>query len=511
MSGDRPLRLLLVEDSDLDAAHLQLELRRSGFAPSVKRVQTREEFGAALREGPWDIVVSDYTLPRFSAPEALQLFRASGLDCPFLVISGAVGEETAVELMRAGAHDYLLKHRLTRLGAAIERELTQAEERRSRRRAESLFQAVLHSNPLPSVILETESGRIVDGSSSFERGFPGCVIGERPRLLDTIDLTQPERINQLLARGSGTARHMVYRRDGVERMANVHCHALDHEGTRYAYLVFEDVTEQHYLKTAFDAVADALLVISADQTLLYANHAAEELFGSLYFGAPVGPFLSHPSLGTLWWQRPTARFEQQRVEISGKPHETRCVPFRFAGESRSSTIVMLRNVSEEEQLLHLATHDALTGIYNVRYFEQRLKELTEGAGDVTLALIDLDHFKPINDELGHAAGDAALILFSGIIRAELRPDDVFARLGGDEFALVLPDTALPAARELFDRLYRRLARIPFRFDGQTRPFSASAGLVQIWPGESGTEAKARADDALYAAKRRGRGRYEVAA
>lgn len=138
----KTVRLLLVEDNDLDAAHLTMALRRGGFDPQITRVETREEMADALLAEEWEIVVSDYNLPRFSAPEALDTLRASGKDLPFIVVSGAVGEETAVELMRAGASDYVLKTRMTRLTAAIERELAQARERRAKRRAEDLFYAV---------------------------------------------------------------------------------------------------------------------------------------------------------------------------------------------------------------------------------------------------------------------------------------------------------------------------------------------------------------------------------
>ncbi|HYO79023.1 MAG TPA: response regulator, partial [Thermoanaerobaculia bacterium] len=125
----RPLRLLLVEDSERDAAHVTLALRRGGWAPQIRRVETRDEMAEALRDGVWDAIVSDYNLPRFNAPDALATLQESGLDIPFIVVSGEVGEDTAVRLMASGASDYLLKDRMTRLNAALERELEQAQER----------------------------------------------------------------------------------------------------------------------------------------------------------------------------------------------------------------------------------------------------------------------------------------------------------------------------------------------------------------------------------------------
>jgi diguanylate cyclase (GGDEF)-like protein len=501
----KPLRLLLIEDSDLDAAHLLLELKRGGFEPEVTRVETRDELQDALFEKSFDAIISDYHLPRFSAPEALDIVRMSKLDVPFIVVSGAIGEETAVELMHAGAHDYLLKHRLARLAAAIERELEQASERRAKRRAEGLFQSVLRASPVPAALVDMATRRVVDGSDSFRRQFIETYSLDRG-LFDLIEFTQPERIEQLLARGSGTAWYAVYYASGVARMANVRCYTVEHEGTSYAYVTVEDVTEQHYLKAAFDAVPDPLLILSSRQTLLYGNRAAEEVFGNLYFGMDVRPLLRQEGEADAWWAL-MDRFEEKRVEIAAQPYDATAVPFRFAGEGEASTILTLHNAAGEEELRRLATHDGLTGIFNVRHFDAVLRgELGEGG---TLALLDLDHFKPINDELGHAAGDAALMTFTNLVRDELEPDAVFARLGGDEFAVFFPRTPLESAVKVVESIYARLARSPFRFNGATRTFSASFGLACAVTADTPETLKRRADEALYEAKRQGRGRFVV--
>jgi signal transduction histidine kinase/DNA-binding NarL/FixJ family response regulator len=130
----RPLRVLAVEDNPDDVVLMELEMRRGGFAPSVRRVETAEEMRAALAEGEWDVVLSDYCMPRFRAPEALRVLQETGRDIPFIVVSGSVGEEEGVEVMRAGARDYFPKDRLARLPAAVARELAEARARRARAR-----------------------------------------------------------------------------------------------------------------------------------------------------------------------------------------------------------------------------------------------------------------------------------------------------------------------------------------------------------------------------------------
>jgi hypothetical protein len=133
----KPLRVLIVEDSANDADLIVRELERGGYAVAGRRVQTSEAMRAALGESPWDLVLSDYHMPGFSAPAALQVLQATGADIPFLIVSGTIGEEAAVDALKAGAHDFLVKDRLARLLPAIERELREVVQRRERRRAES--------------------------------------------------------------------------------------------------------------------------------------------------------------------------------------------------------------------------------------------------------------------------------------------------------------------------------------------------------------------------------------
>lgn len=135
-----PLRILIVDDSAEDALLIVRELQRE-FAPHYERVETPEEMEAALGVGGWDAVISDYVMPRFSGLAALKLMHDRGSDLPFIMVSGRMGEAAAVEAMRAGAHDYLLKDRLSRLIPAIKRELREAVERRERRMAEEALSA----------------------------------------------------------------------------------------------------------------------------------------------------------------------------------------------------------------------------------------------------------------------------------------------------------------------------------------------------------------------------------
>lgn len=133
---NRSLRILNIEDSEQDVALITRHLSRAGYVLTSERVETPEAMKAALETRKWDVILCDYSMPHFDALSALALLKEMKLEVPFIIISGTVGEEVAVEAMRAGAQDYLMKDNLVRLVPAIERELYEAENRRERRRAE---------------------------------------------------------------------------------------------------------------------------------------------------------------------------------------------------------------------------------------------------------------------------------------------------------------------------------------------------------------------------------------
>lgn len=162
----KPLRALIIEDSEDDAILLVRELGKQGFELSWERACTAPAMKSLLAAGSWDVVLSDYSMPGFDALAALQLLHQTGLDLPFIVISGTVGEEIAVAAMKNGAHDYLPKGRLKRLGAAVERELKEAGVRREHRLAideiehlNRMLRAIRDVNKL--IVTEKDRGRLL--------------------------------------------------------------------------------------------------------------------------------------------------------------------------------------------------------------------------------------------------------------------------------------------------------------------------------------------------------------
>src|SRR5437868_2892760 len=150
-----PLRALIVEDSPDDSDLMIRELKRGGYVPACTRVETAEQMRAALTNGEWDVVLADYSLPKLNAIGALKVLQETGIDLPFIVVSGSIGEEVAVAAMRAGAHDYLMKDKLARLCTAVEREVREARSRREKveteralQRSEEQFARMFHASPI---------------------------------------------------------------------------------------------------------------------------------------------------------------------------------------------------------------------------------------------------------------------------------------------------------------------------------------------------------------------------
>ena len=137
--ASRPLRVLMVEDLEDDVLLISHELRRGGYDLTFERVDTPAAMRAALVAKTWDVVIADYSMPQFDGLAALELLHDSGLDLPFIIVSGTIGEDSAVAAMKAGAHDYVMKDNLARLVPAVERELQEAEARLARRRSDKLL------------------------------------------------------------------------------------------------------------------------------------------------------------------------------------------------------------------------------------------------------------------------------------------------------------------------------------------------------------------------------------
>ena len=178
------LRVLFVEDSPDDVELIVRELTRHGFQPESTAVEDRDGFLDALTSGNFDVILSDHSMKRFSSTEALRLLHEQSHDIPFIIVSGTIGEDAAVDAMRAGAHDYVLKQNLRRLGPAVERELREAANRRVQRSTQAALQAseqrLHHAQRMESV------GRLAAGIAHDFNNLLTVILGFSEFLIDRL-------------------------------------------------------------------------------------------------------------------------------------------------------------------------------------------------------------------------------------------------------------------------------------------------------------------------------------
>ncbi|QPC83952.1 PAS domain S-box protein [Phototrophicus methaneseepsis] len=304
-----PLRILLAEDSEDDALLLMRHLRKGGYDPIYRQVESASAMRAALEENDWDIVISDYQMPQFSGLDALSIFSKSGLEIPFIVVSGTIGEELAVEAMRAGAHDYLMKDNLARLLPAIQRELREAHIRRDRKKSEQTlieseqqYRILFESSPEAIVIIGL-NGEIIDCNPAVESltGLKRYELISQP--VTTLDLDLLKKAanddylpyftnllsDQKTARFEAKLRHL----HGDTRWLEIHLANLNREGKQWAIqAIMRDITERKSTEEVLQNFAERLTILhEVDKAILSARSAEKITQAALHHVRMLIPYL----------------------------------------------------------------------------------------------------------------------------------------------------------------------------------------------------------------------------
>ena len=315
----RQLKVLIVEDSEPDARLLIRELKLAGYEVEHRRIETGEALQAALADGTWDVILCDYSLPNFSGIDALAMVRAAEQDLPVIFVSGKMGEDVAVEAMKSGANDYIMKGNLKRLVPAIERELREAGSRRELRAADAAVRrlTVAVESAANGIIITDRHGVILWTNPAFTEisGYPAEeALGQNPRLLKSGEHEPAFYWNLweiILAgkvwRGEVTNRHKDGQLYTIEQTITP---VRDQAGQISQFVsIAQDITERkqaetllHKREQEFRALVenspDAITRCDGQGRRVYVNPALEklagkpaaELAGKTPFEAPVPPW-----------------------------------------------------------------------------------------------------------------------------------------------------------------------------------------------------------------------------
>ncbi len=417
------VRLLIIEDSQADFLLITRHLRQHGLAAECSRVASLEDLDRALARDGVDLVLADYHVPGLKLQDSLARIRASAPGLPIILLSGSIGEEAAVELLKQGVWDFVLKDSLARLVPSIERSLREVAQEAARRAAEEQMRlaAVAFENTVEGIVVADAEHRIMSVNRAFSE-----ITGHPPAQLLGKELTVL----------------------GWGRQNSAFCEKM--------------LTWLH-------------------------EH------GSWH--------------GEIWSRRQgghayAAWFNMTAVRGS-------------AGEV-THYIGVLTDISERKaaqaRIEHLAHHDPLTDLPNRMLLADRLGLAISQAlrTEQTLAVlfVDLDHFKHINDSLGHTIGDAVLIEVSRRLVRCVRASDTVARLSGDEFVVLLPDAGgVDGVVRVIAGIMESIGEL-LLINGHGLRLSASIG-VSLFPkdGREGSALLTNADHAMYHAKAAGRATY----
>jgi two-component sensor histidine kinase/CheY-like chemotaxis protein len=310
-SKPTPLRVLILEDRPADAELMVHELRRSRFDPLWHRVETEPEYLAQLQSPP-EVILSDYHMPQMEAPRALELLQKLHLDIPFIVVSGAIGEDAAVAMMRQGATDYLLKDRMKRLGPAVKRALEEKQLREARRKAErdlrasnARFDSFMNNSPVLASIKDAD-GRLLYINDTCEQMWstslpPDVAARIRTNDLEVLRSGETSRVVEDIPAPSGQVRQLLSFRFPF----------ADAAGCRLLGGVSVDITEQKRTEKAL-----GLALASMEVLLKEVHHRVKnnlQIISSLLYMQTE--LLSDPAMVEIF------RESQQRVQAMAMIHE----------------------------------------------------------------------------------------------------------------------------------------------------------------------------------------------
>jgi diguanylate cyclase (GGDEF)-like protein len=469
----RKLRVLLLEDAPNDAELETRMLKRAGIACESRLVSSERDLLAELERFDPDIVLSDFSLPGFDGLSALRLVRERRPDIPYIFVSGTIGEERAIDALRLGATDYVLKSNLARLAPAVARAVHEAQQARERQRQNEQMERLNRVRAVQSGIsasivrtrdrrqLFREACNVAVELGKFGMSWIGLAVADTPSVIPVA----------WSGEDSGNVEMFMHRPADVLGEHSIIGKAIR---LRREIVVNDIATEPH---------------VGLRESVLKRG------YGSMI----ALPLVCGDSVMGFW-----VIYDRQRGSFGAE--ET-----RLLGDIAADMSYALDYIAKQEKLNELAYYDVLTGLSNRNLMHEHLRHALAHAARnhrmVGVVFIDLDRFKWVNDTFGHSGGDRLLKEIAQRIASCTREGDIVSRHGGDEFIMVLPDQPnRESATPVLQRVLESISEPVIIEDCEVR-VSCSIGAA-FYP-DDGTDAETllrNADAAMYEAKERGPGK-----
>lgn len=541
-----PTRILMLEDNPLDMELNIRALHKGGLEVEISQADNEQSFLDALTTFSPELVLSDYSLPSYDGFKALQATKAVDPDIPFIFVTGAIGEEASVKMLKCGAVDYILKDRLARLPEAVSRALEDANHKRLLRISEERYRMLLDSSHYGIWDWDLEANTIY--LSPQWKLLLGYLDDELENSFATFEqLLHPDEVDDVLASVESfilnpadlwDREFRMQHKDGGYVWINARAsHKTNAQGIVTRMIgVHIDVTRRRQseekLRQAaqvFSSTIEGVMITDSEATILDVNPAFCAITGytraqaignnpkflrsgrhsvDFYAGMRRSILTEGYWSGDVWNRRADGEVYPALMTISSvkdKDGVTTGYVYLFADITKSK--------QAEEQLAFLAHHDELTGLPNRLLLKDRLDQALLHAernqSKVAVVFIDLDHFKNINDSLGHSIGDEFLKKVSARLKSNIRSNDTLARISGDEFVLVVKNSrSIKRIINVLNKVVEAF-RVPFDLERHQILITCSIG-VSIFPedGASSDELIKNADAAMYRAKEDGRNTYE---